>query len=143
MKNAQPLPEAASLQKADYENLARFRYLLRRFGAFSEAAANRAGLTTQQHQALLAIKGFPSRERISIGELAQWLNVRHHSVVGLIDRLAARQLVRRTRDPTDQRRVRLELTPKAQALLAGLSAVHRDELRRLAPVLQALLGRLG
>lgn len=131
-----------SLVKADYETLAQFRYLLRQFAAFSEAAASAAGLTAQHHQALLAIKGFPLRERITIGELAERLNVRHHSVVGLVDRLVARRLVRRLKDSLDQRRVLVELTPKAQTLLAGLTAAHREELRRLAPVLKALLGRL-
>jgi DNA-binding MarR family transcriptional regulator len=142
MRNSRVVTEVAALVKADYETLAQFRYLLRRFAAFSEGEARKAGLTAQHHQALLAIKGFPLRERVSVGELAERLNVRHHSVVGLIDRLVAKHLVRRLPDPVDQRRVLVELTPKAQRLLAGLSAAHRDELRRLAPVLQALLGKL-
>ena len=131
------------LAKTDYETLAEFRYLLRRFAAFSEQAARTAKLTAQQHQALLAIKGFPGRERITIGELAERLNLRHHSVVGLVNRLVARGLLQRQRDPVDRRRVVVGISPEAQELLGELSLVHREELRRLAPLLQALLGRLG
>ena len=142
MRKVPPEPEVTPLLKADYEALAQFRYLLRRFSAFSEGAALEAGLTAQHHQALLAIKGFPGRDRVSVGELAERLNTRHHSVVGLVNRLVVKRLVRRLQDPVDHRRVLIEMTPRAEALLAGLSAAHRDELRRLAPVLRALLGRL-
>jgi DNA-binding MarR family transcriptional regulator len=131
-----------SLQKADYETLSELRYLMRRFAAFSEAAARSSGLTPQQHQALLAIKGFPGHERATIGELAERLNVRHHSVVGLVDRLVSKGLLRRFPDTRDRRRVRVGLTSKSQTLLAGLSRVHRDQLRRLAPLLRTLLTRL-
>ncbi len=131
------------LAKTDYETLAEFRYLLRHFAAFSEQAAREAGLTAQQHQALLAIKGFPGRERITIGELAERLHLRHHSTVGLVDRLVRRGLLRRQRDALDRRRVVVGVTAQARELLVKLSLVHRDELRRLAPLLQALLERLS
>ena len=131
-----------NLAKGDYETLAEFRYLLRRFGAFSEEAAREAGLTVQQHQALLAIKGFPGREEITIGELAERLNLKHHSVVGLVDRLMARALIHRRHDEMDRRRVLVTLTPQAQDLLLELTLAHKDELRRLAPLLQGLLHRL-
>ena len=131
------------LSSADYQLLAQLRYLLRRFAAFSEAAARRAGLTAQQHQALLAIRGFPGRARVSVGELAERLQLRHHSAVGLIDRLAARGLLRRHYDRRDRRRVLVTLTPRGQARLARLSRAHREELARLAPLLRALLGRLA
>jgi DNA-binding MarR family transcriptional regulator len=130
------------LTHSDYETLAQFRYLMRKFASFSEAAARKAGLTTQQHQALLAIRGFSGRKCITVGELAERLNVRHHSVVGLVDRLVGRALVRRRRDAMDGRRVLLEFGPKARILLAGLSQAHRDELRRLAPSLRRLLAHL-
>ena len=128
-----------ALTQADYEHLAEFRYLLRRFLVFSEAAAAAAGLTAQQHQALLAIKGFAGRELITTGGLAQRLLIRHHSAVGLIDRLAAKRLISRRSARRDRRLVRIELTQKAQTLLAGLSAAHRDELKSLAPALRGLL----
>ena len=143
MKRSNGHRPSPRLQKSDYETLAQFRYLMRKFSSFSEEAARKASLTTQQHQALLAIRGFAGRERITVGELAERLNVRHHSAVGLIDRLAVRSLVYRRRDPADRRRVLIELGPKGRALLAGLSQTHRDELRRLAPTLKRLLAHLG
>lgn len=133
---------AADLTKADYERLAEFRHLLRRFLVFSEDAAAQSKLTAQQHQALLAIKGFPGRERVTIGELAERLCIRHHSAVELLDRLTLKALVRRRSGTEDRRQVLIELTPKAESLLAKLSAAHRAELKRLAPLLQALLGQI-
>ena len=129
-----------TLTEADYRRLAEFRHLLRRFLMFSETAAEKAGLTAQQHQALLAIKGFGAGAPVAIGALAERLGIRHHSAVGLADRLAANGLVTRRSGTADRRTVLLELTPKAETLLARLSAAHRDELARLAPLLQALLG---
>ncbi len=129
-----------ALAEADYQRLAEFRYLLRSFLIFSEAAAEAAGLTAQQHQALLAIKGFAGTTPITTGTLAERLGIRAHSAVGLIDRLAAKSLVRRRSGAADRRQVLIALTPKAEALLEKLSAAHRDELERLAPLLQTLLG---
>ncbi len=143
-----PEPELPSpgerhrMRKPDYELLAEFRYRLRQFLAFSERAAHAAGLTPRHYQALLAIKGFPGRERVSVGEFAERMCIRHHSAVGLTDRLAREQLVRRSREPTDRRQVWLQLTPRAEALLARLSLVHRAELRRLAPLLKGPLEQL-
>jgi DNA-binding MarR family transcriptional regulator len=131
---------SADLRPADYERLAEFRYLLRRFLVFSEDAAEQADLTAQQHQALLAIKGHRGPEPLSTGALAERLAIRPHSAVGLIDRLAAKGLVRRKAASSDRRRVLVELTSAAEALLQGLSLAHRDELRRLAPLLRDLLG---
>jgi DNA-binding MarR family transcriptional regulator len=116
---------------------------MRRFAAFSEAEARSAGLTPQQHQALLAIRGFPGSGRATIGELAERLSLRPHSTVGLVDRLVSKGLLRRHVDRADRRRVRLGLTRRSQSLLAGLSLAHRDEVRRLAPLLRALLERLA
>ncbi len=130
---------ARRLAPSHYKLLAALRYGLLEFLEFSRQAAVRAGLTPQQHQALLAIKGFPGREEVTVGELAERLNSRHHSVVGLVDRLMSRELVRRRHDEEDRRRVLLRLTPKAEELLLALSLAHRDELRRLAPLLQQLL----
>lgn len=129
------------LMDEDYEALAMFRHALRRFLAFSEAAAQEAGMTPQQHQALLAIRGSPNRS-VSVGELAEQLLIRHHSAVELADRLAHAGLLRRQADTADRRRVRLLLTPRAEDLLTELSATHREELRRLRPMLVKLLGSL-
>lgn len=127
------------LAKADYERLAEFRYLLRHFLIFSENAAAAAGLTAQQHQALLAIKGFAGRDHVATGELAERLGIRHHSAVGLIDRLAVKNLVCRRGGMDDRRQMFVELTSKAEGLLERLSVSHRDELERLAPLLRGLL----
>ncbi len=130
---------APGLTDRDYRRLAEFRFLLRRFLAFSEAAATAAGLTPRQHQALLAIKGMPEGVAPTIGHLAERLAIRPHSAVELADRLEQAGLVRRTHDPADRRRVVLTLTPDAQARLAALSAEHLGELRRLSPSLLAIL----
>jgi DNA-binding MarR family transcriptional regulator len=127
------------LAATDYARLAEFRYLLRQFLTFSEDAAEEAGLTAQHHQALLAIKGFGGNKAMTTGELAQRLGIRPHSAVGLIDRLRAKALVKRQPGAEDRRQVLLTLTPKAEKLLAQLSSAHRDELERLAPLLQTLL----
>jgi len=132
-------PRRRKLADADYRRLAEFRYLLRHFLIFSEDAAEEAGLTAQQHQALLAIKGFGNDRPMTTGDLAERLGIRHHSAVGLIDRLLSKSLVKRKTGAEDRRQVLLMLTPKAEAILAGLSAAHRDELHRLAPLLQTLL----
>jgi DNA-binding CsgD family transcriptional regulator len=87
------------LTKTEYELLAAFRYHLRQFLRFSEEAAQTAGLTPRQHQALLAIKGFPKRESVTIGELAEQLQIAHHTAVELVDRLAAQKLVERQDQP--------------------------------------------
>lgn len=129
----------ADLAPADYERLAEFRYLLRRFLVFSEDAAEEAGLTAQQHQALLAIKGHRGPQLLTTGALAERLAIRPHSAVGLIDRLEAKALVRRRGASGDRRQVLIEATREAENLLRRLSVAHRDELRRLAPLLRKLL----
>jgi DNA-binding MarR family transcriptional regulator len=116
---------------------------MRQFLRFSEEAAIGAGLTPQQHQVLLAIKGFPGRDRVTIGELAERLQVRHHSAVGLADRLVSERLVRRKRDTQDRRRVQLLLTARGEAVLERLSAAHREQLRRIGPQIRLFLERLG
>jgi DNA-binding MarR family transcriptional regulator len=144
-------PRTKPLADADYRRLAEFRYLLRAFLAFSETAADEAGLTAQQHQALLAIKGFSGdgddgtsagADTVAVGTLAERLGIRHHSAVGLVDRLVTGGLVRRHRSEGDRRQVLIALTPKAEALLARLTLAHRDELKRLAPTLRRILQRI-
>jgi DNA-binding MarR family transcriptional regulator len=131
------------LVRHDYEILAEFRYLLRRFAAFSEQAARASGLAPRQHQALLAIKGYPGGRRASIGDLAERLGIRHHSTVGLVDRLVSRGYLLRREDRGDRRRTFLSLTATGERALARLSAAHRQELRRVAPLLKSLLSRLA
>jgi DNA-binding MarR family transcriptional regulator len=129
----------STTRQSDYERLAQFRYVLRRFLVFSQTAAKIAGLTPQQHQALLAIKGFGGKKGIGTGALAERLCLRHHSAVGLIDRLAANGLAVRRPTARDRRQVLVCLTPKAEAVLDELSAAHHRELERMAPLLRPLL----
>ena len=138
-----PAAPPSDLAPHDYEVLAEFRYLLMRFAAFSEQAAHTAGLAPRQHQALLAIKGYPGGGRVTIGDLAERLGIRHHSTVGLVDRLVSHGYLVRREDPDDRRRTFLSLTASGEEALAGLSAAHREELRRVAPLLKSLLSRLG
>jgi DNA-binding MarR family transcriptional regulator len=130
------------LDKHDYEVLAALRYALRQFLRFSEEAAHTAGLTPQQHQALLAIKGFPKRDFVTVGELAERLQVLHHSAVGLADRLVKQKLLRRARNPDDHRQVYVTLTAGGQNVLHKLSAEHREQLHRIGPEINAVLRRL-
>jgi DNA-binding MarR family transcriptional regulator len=139
--NAPMKPSSRALRKADYETLATFRYLLRRFIHFSEEAAKAIDITPQQHQALLAIKGFPQRDHVTIGELAERLQLRHHSVVGLVDRLEKEKLVLR-KEGRDRREVLVELTERGERVLADLSHIHRAELKKLGPKLKFLLQSL-
>ncbi len=131
------------LSLADYRLLAEFRYLLARFLSFSAHAADAAGLAPRQHQALLAIKGYPGGGPVTVGDLAERLGIRHHSAVGLVDRLVQSGYLVRRADPLDRRRAILSLTAGAEQALAALSAVHRAELRRIAPLLKPLLSQLG
>jgi DNA-binding MarR family transcriptional regulator len=131
---------ALRITKSHYESLAALRHALRRFLNFSENASRRSGLTPQQHQALLAIKGFPGRDYVSIAELADRLQLRHHSTVGLVDRLTRGRLLRRSPAVVDRRRVELRLTRQGERVIEKLSAVHLQELRQFGPELHRLIG---
>jgi DNA-binding MarR family transcriptional regulator len=127
---------------AELETLAAFRYALRRFLHFSEEAARQVGLTPQQHQALLSVRGLGARGPVTVGALAEHLQVRHHSAVGLVDRLVQRGLVERQTGSADRRQVHLSLTGEGEGLLMRLSSAHRDELQRIGPEISRLLARL-
>lgn len=111
--------------------LATFRYLLRKFMRFSESAARKAHVTPQQHQLMLGIAGFTGSGTATISELAEFLQERHHSVVGLIDRAVLRGLVRRETDTSDRRVVVISLTARGRSILERLSLQHREEVNRL------------
>jgi DNA-binding MarR family transcriptional regulator len=119
----------------DYEELLGFRTALRHFLRWSEDKARAVGLTPAQHQLLLAIKGHPGEAAPTIGELSDYLVSKHHSVVELIDRAVDAGLVERRRDADDHRIVHLFLTPLGERRIEELSQLHREELRRLAPML--------
>jgi DNA-binding MarR family transcriptional regulator len=122
-----------------YAALAQFRLQVRTFLAFSETAAQRAGLTPQQHQALLAIKGFAGRDAASVGDVARFLLIRHHTAVGLVDRISKLGLIKRVADPQDARRVLVKLTAKGEQKLRALSRIHLQELRAASPALSQIL----
>ena len=124
------------LTKADFEALARFRFAIRRYLRFSEEAVRRHGLTPQQYQLMLAIKGFPGRDWATIAELAARLQLRHHSVVELVNRAQRQGVVTRLPHPEDRRAVRVALTPAGEELLARLVVLHRAELRRVGDLLR-------
>jgi|SRR6478735_3123415 len=131
----------ATLTDNDYATLAGFRYALRQFVRYSEAAAQEAGLTPRQHQALLAIRAGPEGT-LHVGALAERLFLRPHSASELVQRMEEQGLVRRQAG-VDKRQVKLKLHERGEALLEDLSRSHRAELRRLSPMLQALLAELG
>lgn len=121
------------LGDADYAALAAFRHAIRRFQAFSEEKAIGVGLTPQQHQALLAIRGC-SPDEATVGHVAERLILKPHSATGLVNRLEALGLIIREATTIDRRRALLRLTPKAYALLDALSAVHCEEIQRMRPL---------
>jgi DNA-binding MarR family transcriptional regulator len=127
--------ESEPLTKQDFEALARFRFGIRRYLRFSEETVRGDGLTPQQYQLMLALKGFPDREWATVGEVAERLQLRHHSVVELINRAQRQGLVERAPHPTDARAVLVLLTEEGDRVLARLSALHRDELRRMGSAL--------
>jgi DNA-binding MarR family transcriptional regulator len=129
------MPKKKQLSKRQHERLAAFRYAVRRFLHFSEKAAQDAGLTPQQHQALLAIRGYPGRDWVTIGELAERLQIRHHSGVELLDRLMEENLVARSASAKDRRVVVVQVTPRGEAVLDRLSAAHTEQLKTLGPEL--------
>lgn len=126
----------------DYRTLAEFRFQIRRFLAFSERAARAHGLDAQQHQLLLALKGLPADTAPTVGALAERLHVRHHSAVGLIDRLDQKGLVARESDPADRRRVLVRISPRGEAILRKLTHLHQEELSSAGPLLLATLRSL-
>src|SRR6476660_5720905 len=123
-RRAQPRPASARTidpsndrdmsDTVDYATLAKFRYELRKFQAFSKAAAHKAGLTPQQHQALLIIRGFSSRDPVSVGDLAEFLLIRHHTAVGLVDLMSKLGLLSRIADQADARRALVKLTKEGE-----------------------------
>jgi DNA-binding MarR family transcriptional regulator len=117
--------------QSDIRNLARFRYAIHRFLRFSDEAAREADLTPQHHQLLLGVAGFTGKGWATISDLADFLQVRHHSVVGLVDRAEALGLVRREVNPEDRREVHVSLTADGARKLRALATLHSRELNRM------------
>ena len=135
-RSSRPSAEAADgaeLTKQEYERLAQLRYSLREFARSTELEARKVGVTPQQYQLMLAIKGFPGREQANISELAERLQIRHNAVIGLINRAETRGLVRREPDGDrqDRRVVLIHLTNEGEQILQAMAAALRSERRRV------------
>ena len=137
-------PSEPDLLPGEYAALSEFRYHIRRFLRRSEDAAAAAGIEARQYQFLLALRGLIEQERVTIRDLAERLQLRHHSVVGLINRLVEKKLIERRRGEHDRRQVYIHLTTKGEALLRKLAIYHRGELLASAPTLvEALTSLMG
>jgi DNA-binding MarR family transcriptional regulator len=126
----------------NYKLMAEFRYQIRRFLRFSEETSRAGGLEPQQYQLMLALKGMPADVRPRIGEVAQRLQIQHHSTVELVDRLARRGLIKRRRSESDRREVFLELSARGDKLLQEMALRHWAEYRELAPDLVVSLKKV-
>lgn len=131
------------LTQADFEDLARFRLAVRRYLAFAETGARSVGLTSQQHQALLAIKAQSYSMSTTVGELAEALLLKPNSAAELVDRLAANGMIVREIAPSDRRVVHVRLTSKAESLLAQLTARNLHELKLISPSLRTVFLRFN
>ena len=131
-----------TIDQAHLHGLAGFRRALRKFLAFSEMATKSCGITTQQYQALLAIKT-DRNASTTVADLASELLLKHHSAVGLSQRMAAAGLVTRARAPENRRKVVLVLTPEGEAILTLLAAKHREELLKYGELIQHSIERLS
>jgi DNA-binding MarR family transcriptional regulator len=131
-----------SLDQSDFEHLLELRTGLRRFLRWSEQQAEAAGLTPAQHQLLLAVKGHPDPAGPTIGEIADYLVLRHHSAVGLVDRAVRDGLVKRNPDPNSKSVVRVTLRPAGAAKLDALTEASVEEIKHLAPTMRTLWRQL-
>jgi len=127
-----------ALSEEDFEQLLALRTGLRQFLHWSEEQARSAGLTPAQHQLLLAVRGHPNEEGPTIGELAGYLVLRHHSASELVDRAQAAGLVQRSVDSRNASIVRVTLSPLGTEMLDRLSAAHLEELSQLGPTMRTL-----
>ena len=132
-----------SLQAKDYAALGAFRHAMRKLLRFSkELVATKAKLTTEQYDALLEIKGSSGANGVTVGEISEQLQVKHHTAVSLLDRLEARKLATRKRATADKRNVNVQLTKAGASLLARLAAIHHRELQQRTPEIIDALRRL-
>ena len=127
-----------TVTQSDFRKLARFRYSIRKLLRLSEEGAREVGLTPQHHQLLLGIAGLRNEGWATVGDLAEFLQVRHHSVVGLVDRAQAMGLVRRDANPEDRREVRVTLAAEGARKLRGLAELHRRELSSMRRSLELI-----
>jgi len=134
---------SASLTKKEYHSLASLRHLLRKFLRFSkDLASNRASLTPEQYEALLALKAFSADDGLTVGQLSEYVQVKHHTAVTLTDKLAARKLLTKRRGDKDRRYVYLNLTSAGARVVTNLATAHRRELRKHAAEMIRSLSKL-
>jgi DNA-binding MarR family transcriptional regulator len=132
-----------SLQAKDYDALGAFRYAMRKFLRVSkEVVVARAKLTPEQYEALLAIKGSSGANGVTVGQISERLQVKHHTVVSLLDKLEARKLATRKRAAADKRHVNVQLTKAGASLLARLATIHHHELQQRTPEIINALRRI-
>jgi DNA-binding MarR family transcriptional regulator len=136
------MPQGRRIQDGDYARLLTVRTGLRRFERWSADRAADHGLTAAQHQLLLAVRGHGEQPGPTIGQVAEYLLIRHHSAVELVDRTEQAGLIVRSRDAADHRVVHLRLAPRGAAVLESLTSVHVAELERLIPLFESLIGTL-
>jgi DNA-binding MarR family transcriptional regulator len=135
--------DTETLDQSEYRKLEEFRFQIRRFLKFSESAARSAGIEPQQHQALLVLKAVPEGGLPTIGYLAERLFVKHHSAVGMVNRLQAMGLLTRRPSSEDARQVFIQLTKKGIRVLHSLSVSHQTELREMSSKLTRALRALN
>jgi len=131
-----------NLRPEDYDALGAFRYAMRKFLRFSKDALAAAKVTTEQYEALLAVKTRSNSEGITVGELSERLQVKHHTAVSLLDKLVAHRLVVRRRASEDRRQVHINLTSRGDSVLARMAALHRREIRHRSSEMITALRRL-
>lgn len=129
-----------SLTHDDYDALASFRYGMRKFLSFSkQILAQKADLTPEQYEALLAVKAFSPANGVTISDLSERMQVKHHTAVGVVDKLEALLLLERQPGVRDRRQVFLTLTAEGDRVLAKVAAIHREDLRvRSSELIEAL-----
>ena len=140
--NGEAIKADDGFSDSDFLALAEWRYRIRLFLRFSEGAAREAGLEPQHYLFMLALKGLPEGVRARIGELAERLQLQHHSTVELVDRLERNGLVQRKRSPQDRREVLLTLTPRGEKLVRKLARTHKEHLQTEGPALLKALSRI-
>ena len=134
MHSSNPLKKSVDRSEETVSELAQFRYALRRFLRFSESAARECGVTPQQHQLMLGVAGFTGRGCATVSELAEFLQEKNHSVVGLVYRAVQSGLVKRKRDAADRRVVVVQLTARGERILLQLSDLHKREIQSIGGV---------
>jgi DNA-binding MarR family transcriptional regulator len=143
MKRSRSNSNLSAVSRVDYRLLAGFRNALRQFVHFSEEASRAVGIPPHQHQAMLAIAATAEGDHTTVGKLAEQLQIKHQSAVGLANRMANKGLVKKKHNPTDKRQVFVGLTAAGEKVLKDLSAAHKAEIARISPVLKKILNNLN